>query len=82
MRPSTIQLKYRDRNFEEHTDDFSGLMARVLQHEIDHLDGTLFVDRLQRRDRKKVQRSLEALAKGEFRVPYQVVRRDTKACGA
>lgn len=77
VRPSTIQLKYRDRNFEEHTEEFSGLMARVLQHEIDHLDGTLFVDRLQRRDRRKVQRSLESLAKGDFRVPYQVVRRDT-----
>lgn len=73
VRPSTIQLKYRDENFEEQTGEFSGLMARVLQHEIDHLDGTLFVDRLQRRERRKVQKSLGALAEGRINASYPVV---------
>ncbi len=72
VRPSSIQLKYRDEHFEEKVCEFSDLMARVLQHEIDHLDGTLFVDRLQRRDRRKVQKSLEDIAAGKVATAYPV----------
>lgn len=40
---------------------------------IDHLDGRLFVDRLQKRDRRKVQQDLDDLAEGRFQRPYPVV---------
>ncbi|RNA65810.1 peptide deformylase [Prosthecochloris sp. ZM_2] len=73
VRPSTIQLKYRDEHFEEHVGEFSGLMARVLQHEIDHLDGTVFVEHLQRRQRRKIQKALDALAGGDVHTSYPVV---------
>ena len=72
VRPSSIQLKYRNEHFEERVDEFSALMARVLQHEIDHLDGTLFVDKLQRRDRRKVQKPLEDIAAGKVHTNYPV----------
>ncbi len=39
-----------------------GLLARVLQHEIDHLNGVLFIDRLKNREKKRIERDLEALA--------------------
>lgn len=74
MRPSAIQLHYRDEHFEEHTDDFSGMMARALQHEIDHLDGTLFVDRMEKRARRKIQKDLDALAQGIISTDYPVAR--------
>jgi peptide deformylase len=45
-RPEEIQLKYRDENGKKHSENFSGWKARVLQHEIDHLNGILFVDHI------------------------------------
>jgi len=45
-RPKRIQLHYQDETGREHTAWFDGWMARVLQHEIDHLNGILFVDYL------------------------------------
>jgi peptide deformylase len=74
IRPSAIQLHYRDEHFEEHTGEFSGMMARVLQHEIDHLDGTLFVDRMEKRDRRKIQKELAAIAGGRISAAYPVAR--------
>ncbi len=74
VRPSAIRLHYRDEHFEEHTEEFNGMMARVLQHEIDHLDGTLFVDRMDRRDRRKIQKELDAMAGGQINAAYPVAR--------
>lgn len=54
VRPSKVIVKAQDMNGEEFTLKASGLMARVIQHEYDHLDGMLFVDRLNERDREKV----------------------------
>jgi peptide deformylase len=76
VRPAVITLKYRDEHFEERTGEFSGMIARALQHEIDHLDGTLFVDRMEKRDRKKIQKELEALASGVVNTEYPVVARE------
>jgi len=45
-RPQSLILRFRDLNFKEREIEADGLLARVLQHEIDHLNGTLFVDRL------------------------------------
>jgi len=74
LRPSSISLHYRDEHFEEHTAEFSGMMARALQHEIDHLDGTLFVDRMDKRDRRKIQKELEAIAQGRVTAEYPLAR--------
>ncbi|NTV97715.1 MAG: peptide deformylase [Chlorobiaceae bacterium] len=70
LRPATITLKYRDENFKENTGEFSGMIARVLQHEIDHLDGTLFVDKLEKRDRRKIQGKLDELSAGIVNASY------------
>jgi peptide deformylase len=45
-RPTRIRLQYRDTNFKKKNLEASGLLARVLQHEIDHLNGKLFIDHL------------------------------------
>jgi len=73
-RPAAISLKYRNENFEEITGEFSGMVARVLQHEIDHLNGTLFVDRMEKRDRRKIQKELDVLASGSVHTEYPIAR--------
>jgi peptide deformylase len=80
-RPAAITLHYRDENFEEHTASFDALMARVLQHEIDHLDGRLFIDRMDKRDRRKIQKELDAIAAGEVKANYPLAR-DAAKIGA
>jgi peptide deformylase len=80
VRPSKIMLKYRDEHFEEQTVEFSGMMARVLQHEIDHLDGTLFVDRMEKRERRKIQKELDAITEGRCRADYPLARDVSAAC--
>lgn len=45
-RPESITLRYLDENFVEHTETFSDIFARVIQHEYDHIDGVLFTDYL------------------------------------
>ncbi len=72
VRPSAVQLKYRDEHFREQVGEFDDLAARVLQHEIDHLDGTLFVDRMRRGDRRKIRKKLDELTAGEFTSGYPV----------
>jgi peptide deformylase len=47
-RPERVRVRYQDEAGAPREEDFDGLMARVVQHEIDHLEGTLFVDRLSR----------------------------------
>ncbi|NTW82646.1 MAG: peptide deformylase [Chlorobiaceae bacterium] len=73
-RPSVINLKYRDEHFDEKSGEFSGMLARVLQHEIDHLDGTLFVDRLLKRERRKVLPKLNDLSAGIVDASYPHTR--------
>ncbi len=41
-----IHITYMDENFEQHTETFTGILARVIQHEYDHIEGVLFTDKL------------------------------------
>lgn len=60
-RPIRARVRYRDEQWNEHEQEVEGLLARVLQHEIDHLDGILFVDRMGFAKRQKVARQLRRL---------------------
>jgi peptide deformylase len=62
-RPAHAVLTGLDRNGEEHTVDASGLLARCFQHEMDHLDGTLFVDRLRGLQKDLIVRKIRKLSK-------------------
>jgi len=63
MRPSHAVIKGRDRNWDEQTHEGSGLLARAFQHEMDHLDGTLFVDRLRGLKRDLIVRKIRKLSR-------------------
>jgi peptide deformylase len=58
-RAATVQVRYRDRDGNEREAELSGYAARAVQHELDHLDGKLFVDYLSRLKRNRVRKKLE-----------------------
>ncbi len=60
-RPSRVRVTWMDLDGNKHDDWFDGMRARVLQHEIDHLDGVLFVDHLSMNDRKAIAGALNRL---------------------
>ncbi len=72
-RPASVQVRYLDLQGQERQLEAEGLLARVLQHEIDHLQGLYFVDRLPAIRRLFLQRKLERIARGEIVPPYPVV---------
>jgi peptide deformylase len=63
VRPSRIVVKSLDRNGTEQTIEGTGLLARAFQHEMDHLDGALFVDRLRGIKRDMIVRRIKKLAR-------------------
>lgn len=72
-RPERIALRYNDINMKEREMEADGLMARVLQHEIDHLNGVLFIDHLSAAKRTLLKSRLTKIAKGEVETSYEVV---------
>ncbi len=71
-RPKRIRVKYRDEDWNEHDEWVEGYLARVMQHEFDHLDGKVFTDRLSPLRKQMVKSKLGALLKGKVRCAYRV----------
>ena len=63
IRPDAIEAKYQDQFGIGHTLRCNGLLARCIQHETDHLNGTLFIDRMVKKARQKIEPELKELAK-------------------
>lgn len=70
-RPTRIYVKYQDTDFNWHEEWVDGFLARVMQHEFDHLDGILFTDRLSPLRKQLVRKKLAALRKGKFSCRYK-----------
>jgi peptide deformylase len=73
MRPETVVLEYLDESFQSKTESFSGITARVIQHEYDHLEGKLFIDYLKPLKRKMLSGKLSDISKGKVRVDYKMM---------
>lgn len=73
-RPSRIHVKYVDENFVEHDEWVEGYLARVMQHEFDHLEGKVFVDRISPLRRQMNKNRLMALLKGKAHCSYKTKR--------
>jgi peptide deformylase len=63
VRPARVVIKGLDREGGEHQHEGTGLLARAFQHELDHLDGTLFVDRLRGLKRDLIVRRIKKLTR-------------------
>ncbi|WP_445381676.1 peptide deformylase [Robiginitalea sp. IMCC43444] len=71
-RKDTITLTYQDENFEERTETFDGLLARVIQHEYDHIEGILFTDKLSSLKKRLLKGKLTNISKGKIEVDYKM----------
>jgi peptide deformylase len=62
-RPSAITVVFQDQFGTPHTLRCTGLLSRCVQHEVDHLNGTLFIDRMEKKSRQKIELEIKELAK-------------------
>ncbi len=74
LRPEKILLRWLDENFEEHTEEIGGMFARVAQHEIDHLHGKVFTDRLSPLRKTMIKRKLNNMLEGKTHPKYRMKR--------
>lgn len=74
LRPETIVLHWFDENWEEHNEEISGLFARVAQHEIDHLHGKVFTDRLSQLRKTMIKRKINDVISGKVHPKYRMKR--------
>lgn len=70
-RPTRIRVQYLDDAMQPHDEWVEGYLARVMQHEFDHLDGKLFVDRISPLRKQLIKSKLRALLQGRFRCGYK-----------
>lgn len=77
-RPERITVRYLDRDFNEQELEAGGWLARVIQHETDHLDGILFLDYLSMFKRKLLSSKLKEIAEGKAKIGYPVVPKKTE----
>lgn len=73
MRPLTVTLEYVNENFEPQLRTFTGITARVIQHEYDHLEGKLFIDYLAPLKKKLLKGKLADISKGKIKTDYRMV---------
>ena len=70
-RPARIRVQWIDENFEAHDEWIEGYLARVMQHEFDHLDGKMFIDRVSPLRRQLIKSKLKSLTLGRYRCGYK-----------
>ena len=71
-RQGEIRIQYLDENGQAHDETYSGFMARVIQHEYDHLDGEMFVDHIPSFRKLMIKSKLSALKSGKVKCDYLV----------
>ncbi len=69
-RPPVIRMRYQDEQFNDYEETFSGLKARIIQHEYDHIEGILMIDRITPLKRTLLKRKLQNISKGNVSVDY------------
>ncbi|MDD3876411.1 MAG: peptide deformylase [Bacteroidales bacterium] len=72
LRKPKIIINYLDENFVEHEETYEGIIARIIQHEYDHLRGIVFVDRLTFLKKQLIKNKLINISKGNVNAPYKV----------
>ncbi|AGA78141.1 peptide deformylase [Echinicola vietnamensis] len=72
-RPETLTIEYFDENWNLKEEEFSGMTARVIQHEYDHLEGILFVDYIKGLKKRLVKSKLIDVSKGKIPTDYSMI---------
>ncbi len=71
-RPERIVIRYFDAEWNEHTESYDGMTARVIQHEYDHIEGVLFTDYLSGLKKRLIKNKLSKISKGEVDTDYRM----------
>jgi peptide deformylase len=72
FRKPNIRVKYYDENFVLHEEEVTGMPARVIQHEYDHIEGKLFTDTLGILRKRMLKSKLDSISKGKVRTDYKM----------
>lgn len=72
FRRPKIRIQYQDEEFKTHVEEFEGLIARVIQHEYDHIEGVLFTDKLSSLKKRLIKGRLNNISKGNISVDYKM----------
>lgn len=67
-----IKMRYMDENFDEYEEEFDGVIARIIQHEYDHIEGILFTDRINPLRKRLLKRKLTDISKGNVDIDYKM----------
>ena len=72
-RPQTVTVRFMDEHFAEQEETFSGITARVILHEYDHIDGRLFIDYLTPLKKRLLKKRLDDISTGKVKVDYRML---------
>lgn len=72
FRQPDVVIEYEDENFKKHKETYSGIVARIIQHEYDHIEGVLFTDKLSPLKKRLLKSKLTNISKGNIRVDYRM----------
>jgi peptide deformylase len=72
FRQPDIVMEYEDENFEKQKETFSGIVARIIQHEYDHIEGILFTDKLSPLKKRLIKGKLANISKGNVSIEYRM----------
>lgn len=70
FRQPEITIEYQDENLKKHTDTYNGIVARIVQHEYDHIEGILFTDKLSPLKKRLIKSKLSNITQGKINVDY------------
>jgi len=73
IRKSKVKIEYLDRNFNKHIETYKGIIARIIQHECEHLEGIIFVDRLSGLKKTLLKGKLQKISKGITDTKYKML---------
>ncbi|GAW90113.1 peptide deformylase [Flavobacterium psychrophilum] len=71
-RNPNITIEYYDENFNKKTEEYNGLIARVIQHEYDHIEGVLFTDKITVFKKQFIKKKLQNIMEGKARPDYRM----------
>jgi len=71
-RLETVRIRFFDADWEEHEEEFTGMIARIIKHEFDHLNGVLFTDHISPLKRRILKGKLSNISKGKVEISYRI----------
>ena len=78
FRKPAVKIRYQDEDFNTHEKEFDGLLARVIQHEYDHIEGILFTDKISSFKKRLIKGKLSNISKGKINIDYRMRFPDAK----